>query len=114
MSHDTVQLIELNIARAKEILELEKSLNRLASNQDFRKVVLVGYFEKEAVRLVHLKCDPSYQTPERQAAIDKDIVSIGGLVQYFRTVEHNAAIAEKSIEADQFAREELLAEGEDA
>lgn len=110
MTQDTVQQIELNISQAKEILNLGQALSRLEDNRDFRKLIKQGYLEQEAIRLVHLKADPSYQTPERQASIDKDIAAIGGLLQFFRTVAHNAAIAVKSIEADEAEREYILAE----
>jgi len=107
---NTVQQIEANITRAKETIEFHKTLVRLEENRDFRKLIKDGYLKQEAIRLVHLKADPAYQTADRQAAIDKDIHAIGGLLQFFRTVEHNASVAEKSIEMDEFARDELLAE----
>lgn len=111
MSQDTVQQIEQNIREAKEILGIHAALVRLESNKDFRKVIKEGYLEREAIRLVHLKADPAYQTPERQAAILGDITAIGGLLQYFRTVAHNAAQAVKAIEADEAELEEILREG---
>lgn len=110
MSQDTVQLIEANILKSKEIVELHKSLVRLEDNRDFRKLIKDGYLRDEAVRLVHLKADPAYQTPERQAAIIGDISAIGGLLQFFRTVAHNASVAEKAIDADEAERDEILAE----
>ncbi len=110
MTQDTVQQIEANILKSKEILELHKALLRLEDNRDFRKLIKDGYLRDEAVRLVHLTADPMYQTPDRQAAIRADISAIGGLLQYFRTVKHNASIAERAIEADEAERDEILAE----
>lgn len=110
MSQDTVQQIESNINKATEIVEMYKSLIRLQNNRDFKKLIKEGYLEQEAIRLVHLKADPVYQTGERQAAIDKDISAIGGLLQFFRTVAHNAGVAEKSIEFDRATREDILSE----
>ena len=110
MTRDTVRKIEENIQRAKQIVELDKALDRLESNKDFKTVVIDGYIHAEAVRLVHLKSDPNMQTPERQASIMTSIDAIGGLLQYFRTISHNAAIAVKAIEADEAERDELLAE----
>lgn len=110
MTQDTVQLIEQNIKWSKEIVEVHKALIRLEDSRDFRKLIKEGYLQQEAIRLVHLKADPAYQTPERQAAILNDINAIGGLLQFFRTVTHNGMVAAKSIEADEATREELLSE----
>lgn len=112
MSQDTeVQAIEQNIREAKEILEIHNALVRLENNRDFRKVIKQGYLEQEAIRLVHLKADPAFQTPDRQAAILSDISAIGGLLQYFRTLSHNASQAVKAIEVGEATRDEILAEG---
>lgn len=110
MSQDTVQLIEENIRRAKEFVELDKALQRLMENRDFRKVVQEGYFRDEAVRLVHLRGDPAFQTPERQAAVLAQIDAISQLSGYFRTMRFNAQTALKAIEADEATRDEILAE----
>lgn len=111
MSQDSVQLIEENIRHAKEFVELDKALQRLMENRDFRKVIQEGYLRDEAVRLVHLRGDPAFQTPERQAAVLSQIDAIGQLLGYFRTVSFNAQAALKSIEADEAMRDDLLAEG---
>jgi len=110
MSQSAIEEIELNIKEAKKMVDLGKALDRLHSNRDFKKVIGEGFFKDEAVRLVHLKSDPSMQSEEHQEAVAKQMDSIGGLVHYFRTVAHRAMLAEKAIEADEETREELLAE----
>jgi hypothetical protein len=110
MSKDIVQSLDENIRQAKEIVEVDSALQRLESNRDFRKVIKEGYLEKEAIRLVHLKADPAFQTVERQASIDTQINAIGQLAQYFRTVTFNASVAARAIEADEYTRTEVLAE----
>lgn len=110
MSQETAQRIEQNIRQAKEIVEFDKALMRLAGNRDFQKVIQGGYFKDEAVRLVHLKADPAMQTLERQTAIVAQIDAIGGLVSYFRTVTFNASIAMKAIESDEFTLNDILQE----
>jgi hypothetical protein len=112
MTQDTVRQIEAEILHAKEKLEFTKAYERLLSNRDFRLVIRDGYLRDEAVRLVHLKADPSMQTPERQASIDRDITSIGSLLQYFRTVEQSASIAAKAIELGEVERDEILNGGD--
>lgn len=111
MNIDTqLQAIDRNLEEDKKAVDLASALNRLSTNKDFREVIKVGYFEKEAIRLVLLKADINMQSPERQEAIIKAIDSIGFLHQYFNTINQLASIATKSIEYNEEAREELLQE----
>lgn len=107
---ETVQAIEANIREAKKIVELGNCLERLQSNRDFQKVIAEGYFRQEAIRLVHLKADPSMQSPASQQSIISQMDAIGALTQYFQTVFHTASIAAKAIAADEETRDEILAE----
>ena len=107
----TIQELDANIKEAKKIADLAASLDRLRSNRDFKKVILDGYFEDEAIRLVHLKSEPQMQSPESQASIIQQLDAIGTLNQYFTVVYQKARLAQKSIEDDEQTREELLAEG---
>lgn len=111
MSQDQIAEIELNIAEAKKFVAEGNSLERLLSNRDFKKIVLEGYFEKEAVRLVHLKADANSQDPDVQASILSQIDAIGNLTHYLRAVGHRANMAEKAILADEESLDELRGEG---
>jgi len=110
MSNATIQAIEENIKQARKIVEVGEALERLKNNRDFKRVVIEGYFEQEAIRLVHLKTDPSVQTPDLQKSILAQIDAIGAVSQYFSTVLHKASIASKAISSDEEARDEILAE----
>lgn len=110
MSNETIQAIEENIKQARKISDVGEALDRLKSNRDFKRVVMEGYFEQEAIRLVHLKADQSFQSPDMQKAIVAQIDAIGSLSQYFHTVAHKASIARKAIASDEETRDELLAE----
>lgn len=110
MANDTIQEIENNIREAKALKEMGDALGRLQENRDFKKIIREGYFEKEAIRLVHLKSDPSMQSPASQQSIVDQIDAIGALSQYFRTVFHTAALATKAIYADEQEIEALLEE----
>ena len=105
-----IQDIELNIKQAKVLVDTGNALERLRNNRDFKEIINKGYFEQEAIRLVHLKGDPSMQTAEYQDSIIKQMDAIGALNQYFNTVFHRASLAEKAIASDEEARDELLAE----
>jgi len=107
---DQVREIELNIKEAKKLVDLGEAVERLKSNRDFRKLVLDGYLKDEAVRLVHLKADPNFQTPQMQASITKDIDAIGSLSAYFTTVAFNARQAESAIKSSEEELEEIAQE----
>ena len=105
-----VQELENNIKYNTVVLELGYSLERLRNNKDFQKVILKGYFEQEAIRLVMLKADANMQTPVLQESIVKQMDAIGVLSSYFQTVRHLATMAGRSIESDGATIEEMLAE----
>ena len=111
MSQSQIEEIELNIEQAKTLVEQGRALERLYNNRDFQEIIGKGYLEKEAVRLVHLKSDPSMQDPEMQSQVVKSIDAIGCLTHYFRSLQHQAMLAEKAIEEDERTREELMEEG---
>jgi len=111
MSNDAIQEIELSIKEAQKIVDLGAAVQRLASNRDFKKVVMEMYFEKEAVRLVHLKANPAMQDKERQEAIVKEMDAIGSFYQFLRTLEIQAEMARRAIDDGESLREEILAEG---
>jgi hypothetical protein len=110
MSRNVIEEIELNIKEARKVVELGASLERLYSNRDFKKVILEGYFEQEAIRLVQLKADPAMQDEKSQQAIWKLMDAIGRLNQYFRMVIQQADMAKSAIESDEAEKESLLAE----
>lgn len=111
MSNDAIQEIELSIKEAQKIVDLGAAVQRLTSNRDFKKVVMEMYFEKEAVRLVHLKANPAMQDKERQEAIVKEMDAIGSFYQFLRTLEIQAEMARRAIDDGESLREEILAEG---
>lgn len=110
MANDVIQAIEANIKEAQKIADAGESLERLKLNRDFKRIVLEGYFEQEAIRLVHLKADPSMQSADMQKSIVTQMDAIGAMHQYFNTVLHKASIARKAIQADEETRDEILAE----
>ena len=111
MSNDAIQEIELSIKEAQKIVDLGAAVQRLASNRDFKKVVMEMYFEKEAVRLVHLKANPAMQDKDRQEAIVKEIDAIGSFHQFLRTLEIQAEMARRAVDDGEELRQEILAEG---
>lgn len=111
MQHDVIQEIELHMDEAKSAIAKADALERLFSNPDFKEVIVDGYFEKEAIRLVHLKGDPSMQDETRQANLIKEMDGIGSLKGYISAVFRQAEMAQRSIEDDEAELEMLRNEG---
>lgn len=111
MTISKLQELEANISTAKEALELGSAIERLFSNRDFKKIVLNGYFEKEAVRLVHAKADVSNASEEAQKSIVLQIDSIGSFSKYLQRITTEAGLAGKTVELDEQTRDELIFEG---
>lgn len=93
-----INALEQGIKKAQTAKELGAALERLSKNADFKSVILTGYMRDEAVRLVHLKGDISFQSPEKQASILKQIDGIASLKQYFNVVELTADNAQGMID----------------
>lgn len=106
----SVQEIEVDIEDAKAVVAKADRLERLHKNEDFKAVVLEGYFKEEAQRLVQMKAHPAMQAEEQQKNVMKAIDAIGGLQQHFHQIFLMANQAEESIRQ---AQEELseMAEG---
>ena len=98
MSQNDIQEIELTLEHAKKMVALGTSLERLMNNRDFKKLIREEYLEREAIRLVHLKCDPNMQSEESQKLILSQIDSIGALTTFLRHIEHQAMRAKMAID----------------
>lgn len=110
MSNLQIAQLERNIESKKAQVALNDALERLKNNKDFKKVVIEGYLNREAIRLVSLKGDPEMQTPERQASIIRDIDGIGSVQRYFRLIEQFAEMAVGSLSDDEQTLEAIHAE----
>lgn len=110
MDMEEFQSIERNIADAKDIASVGEALERLKKNKDFKAVILEGYFKAEAIRLVHLRGDPAFQTPERKQSILNQIDAIGILSGFFYQIEHKTRMAEQAIRSGEEELEEMLKE----
>lgn len=106
-----IQSVEISIEHAKETVERSKAVGRLIKNKDFKKVVLDGYFEKEAVRLVLLKSDPNWQSAEAQKDIENQMIAIGGFRNYLNTINQLGQMAANALADDEATLSELRGEG---
>jgi hypothetical protein len=104
-----IQQIERSIKESQRLVDFGDALIRLKANRDFQKVIQKGYFEEEAIRLVHAKSDASLQSADSQKSLITQMDAIGGLAQYFHTMAYRAEMARKAIAYDTEARDEMLA-----
>lgn len=111
MSSTELQQLERSIKDSQKLVDLGESLERLRGNRDFKKIFIEGYFEKEAIRLVHLRADQNMQSADSRKAIDAQIDAIGTVHQYLRTIDVQAQMAGRDLEADEETRATLVAEG---
>ena len=84
MSSSEIQQLEHSIKVAQKLVDLGDSLERLRNNRDFKKIFVEGYFQDEAVRLVHLRADANMQSVDSRKAIDTQIDAIGTVGQYLQ------------------------------
>lgn len=110
MAQEQIAAIEQDIVKSKVVIDFANTLTRLKSSRDFKEVVMKGYFETEAIRLVHLKAEPHMQSPESQASIVSQIDAIGSFSGYLNTVLVKAAMAGRTLEDNEQALAEIHSE----
>lgn len=110
MSNSEVEQLEVEIDQARHVISLNDDLTKLFKYKPFKTVFIDQYFREEAIRLVALKSDPEFQTPERQASIDRQMIGIGSLNAYFNRISGAAQLAADGIAAMQEAQSEALNE----
>lgn len=107
MAQEQIAAIEQDIAKSRAVIDFAATLTRLKANKDFKELVLKGYFETEAVRLVHLKAEPHMQAPESQLSIVSQIDAIGSFSGYLNSVLAKAAMAARTLDDNEQALAEI-------
>jgi hypothetical protein len=102
-----IREIEISIKQAEANIAARDNLNKLLSNRLFKKVILDGYFVKEASALVELKAAPQVQGSEDQTHISKQLDAIGYLRQYFTKLQLLGNMSENSLAQDRITQAEL-------
>lgn len=114
MISEQIEQLDISIKQSQKFVDIGDALERLYMNKDFKKLISEGYFETEAIRLVHLKADPNMQSADTQKGILQQMDAIGALKQYFHLQRYRAESAGKAITFDEQTREDILAEGNQA
>lgn len=97
LAESQVEALEITIEEAKIAVTKKDDLLKLAKDNKFIDIIMDGYFVGEASRLVLAKGLPTMQDVETQANIDKDIIAIGRLKQYFSSIIAMGHQANKAI-----------------
>jgi hypothetical protein len=91
--------MEMTEAQAKEIVEFKNSIERLNTNEDFKKVFLDGYFTKEAARIAQAIVNNELQDDVEQRIITDQFKSIGHVQNYLNTALVTGRQTESAIAA---------------
>lgn len=113
MANDQIEAIERDMAKAKPAIDFANALTRLKGNADFKTVVLKGYFEAEAIRLVHLKAEPHMQRPESQASVLSQIDAIGQFSGFLNAALAKAVMAQTTLDDGEAALVEIHEQNKD-
>lgn len=105
-TEEKITRIQLGEDEARKAVKFGELAAKLESNTAFRTVILEGYMEKEAVRLVHLFSDPTIEEETREK-IKLDMHAIGTLMQYLRNAVQFGRLAEQELAAYARQREEV-------
>lgn len=112
MSNESdVQEIEVSMSAAQATINRMQVFMRLVENPDFQAIIEKGYFEDEAIRLVGAKSSPALASEVDQLELDRDIMGVGRLRQYFYAIVQQGRAAEGAIAAEQEELELMRAEG---
>ena len=107
-----IKEIELSAEKAKEMIAKKNAALRLASNRDFKSLVLEGYFKDEAARLVGLIADP--QAKGMLEDIQRDLAGISSFRFFMMQLVRNGEAAEVALaEANETLEELRASEGDD-
>ncbi|HEY7823552.1 MAG TPA: hypothetical protein VIG24_11980 [Acidimicrobiia bacterium] len=108
--HEYLNQLEASIEGHRQTRDIGKAIERLRNNVDFKRVVLSGYLEQEAIRLVQARTDPSMQTDRQQADLIRQMDGIACFRDYLRVQLMLADRADGAIEEAEELRTQLLQE----
>lgn len=103
-----LQQVTREIASYKAAIERAEKLERLSSNKDFQELIQNDYLRDNALSLVGQLTQPAYQTPDKQAALHREMCGIGALTDFLRIIRQRAEIAKESLRGAEELRVHLL------
>ena len=102
--------IDERIVSLKNDIELGAALERLHENEDFIKVFVDNYFEKEAKRIFELLTEPTALKREQLENLNDMMATIRYFKKYIQTLLINANMAPDQIEEEEMYRKEITSQ----
>ncbi len=106
---EELEAVDKRIEELKEQIEIRQALERLHENEDFKKVILEGYFDKEAKRIFDMLITPTSLKRDQTENLMDMMSSIRYFKGYFKTLLINAAMAPEELESEMLYRQEITA-----
>ena len=107
---EDLQRIEIDINRARELIDAKAAMEKLQKYKPFRELILEGYCEKYPLSLVQQLGFPQNETDERQALINVSLRGIGEFQAYMMRVIQAGAEMERALDQMEDERDTLQAE----
>lgn len=105
-----LEQIQISKEQAERSVKLLEAFERLRNNPDFNLLISKSYFQEEASRLVMLKADSSFQSPERKDLLSDSMAGISSLNMFFNSVVQMGQMSRESLNEYVEAEEEILAD----
>lgn len=112
--------IQLSMEQATAAIAASDALRRLEKNADFQTLIVEGYFEKEAARLIHLNFDPNINHPSQahvKETISADMAGPAAFKRYLGGIHQMGEISRQALvdseeELEALRAEELISDEE--
>ena len=92
--------IELETIERYYWVEQAQALERLENNEDFKKVILEGYFKDVALNQVSLLANEAIKRQGKRTDLMELLVAISTLQDHFHTIKNLGALAEDDLEQE--------------
>ena len=91
--------LTVSIEELRARIEHLKIFERLEGNTDFQKGIIEGYLQKEPVRLVNLKADPTVIfDKDHEKDVDNQMLAVAYLRRYLITARRERETLERDLE----------------
>ena len=87
MENQIDSLLEVEDTEYAYWQELRQALERLEKNEDFKKVILDGYFTDKAKNGVSLLANPQIKATGKRGEVMEELVAISQLQDYFLVIK---------------------------
>ena len=105
---DRIEQIENSIKYAEDRVKRSDRVLALYDNPDFNEIVVKGYLEAEAIRMVGLYGSGS-GSPDQLRELEKDMHGIGSFRRYLIQLVQEGKMAKSDLETNKEALQEELA-----